>query len=178
MEKTHENPNNEAENTAQNSANSENQGEAKTFSQEKLDEIVQKRLREQKEKFAVQQEEAIKNALAEYDRKSKLSAEEKRAEEEKQRQEEFERRDREFKFEKSKFEAAKLLSEKGIDIQVVDFLVDQDLEKTKENIADFEKAFNTAVEKGVKEQLRGTLPKDPIANGADGNTPQSGVAVF
>lgn len=173
-----ENPNNGAGGEAPNPAEpGKNEGE-KTFTQEQLNEVLQKRLREEKEKFANQQEEAIKNAIAEFERKSKLSAEEKKAEEDKKRQEEFERRDREFNFEKSKFEAAKLLSEKGIDIQVVDFLVDQDLEKTKENITNFEKAFNTAVEKGVKEQLRGTPPKDPAANGADGNTPQSGIAVF
>lgn len=134
MNNEHENLHNEAGKPAQNSANMENTGEIKTFSQEKLDEIVQKRLREQKEKFETRQEEAIKEAIADYERKSKLSEKERQAEEEKKRQEEYDRRERELNLERSKFEGAKLLSEKGIDVRMADFLVEQDLKKPKKTL--------------------------------------------
>lgn len=176
MNNEYENLHNEAGKLAQNSANMENTGEIKTFSQEKLDEIVQKRLREQKEKFETRQEEAIKEAIADYERKSKLSEKERQAEEEKKRQEEYDRRERELNLERSKFEGAKLLSEKGIDVRMADFLVEQDLKKTKENVELFEKIFAQAVEKGVNEQLKGKTPEDPVVNSS--STPRSGIAIL
>lgn len=173
MDKEHENTQNVVEATAQTSTEAETQGE-KTFSQEKLDEIVQKRLREQKEKLLSQKDEEIQKAIAEYERQSKLSEEDRRAEEEKKRQAELDRRDQELNFERAKFETVKILSEKGIDIAVADFLINQDLEKTKANIENFEKAFNSALEKSVNERLKGSTPAD-TSTSSDATPPASGI---
>lgn len=43
---------------------------------------------------------------------------------------------------------------------MVDFVIDIDADKTSDNINKLEKAFNKAVEAGVKAKLAGTSPED------------------
>jgi len=57
--------------------------------------------------------------------------------------------------------------------QLVDFVVDVDADKTKENINLLEKAYAQAVKAGVDKALAGTTPKDTAATQRD-DTPKYG----
>lgn len=178
MDKTHENLNNEAENTAQNSANSENQGETKTFSQEKLDEIVQKRLREQKEKFEKQTQKQIAEAIEDFKRKSQLSEEELRSEELENQKNAFEQEKQAFEKEKTTFEMRNFLSEAGLNPELASFINSNNSESNKQIVEllkkDFEETLKVRVDEQLKENLRGQTPSDPTGNDS-GNSAQSGI---
>ena len=57
-------------------------------------------------------------------------------------------------------DAKDALSDRNIDTDLVDFVIDIDEDKTNSNIDKLEKAFNKAVEAGVKAKLAGTSPED------------------
>lgn len=177
MDKTHENPNNEAENTAQNSANSENQGE-KTFSQEKLDEIVQKRLREQKEKFEKQTQKQIAEAIEDFKRKSQLSDDELRNEELENKKKQLEEQTKAFEAEKTTFEMKNFLSEAGLNPELANLINSSDSEKNKQIVeslkANFEELMKVRLEKELNEVMKGKTPKDTSTTG-EINQPKTGI---
>lgn len=139
----------------------------KKFTQEQLDEIVSKRVNEVKEKAEQTIAEKVKEAQAEAERNAKLSEEERRKEEEKKRTEQMTKREQELALRESRIEARDLLQSKGIATELVDFVVDTDLEKTKEKVDTLEKAFTKAVENGVAEKLKGKSPEDFSGNNKD-----------
>ena len=141
-----------------------NQGqEPKTFSQDEVNEINAKN----SEKTA----KAIEDALADYERKAKLSEEEKAHEEQERLKSELASKERDLLIRENRAEARELLQEKSMPSIFVDYIVDEDLEKTKENINKFEKVWNEAVAEEVKRKLIGRTPVDPSSRpnpGRDG----------
>ena len=180
MDKEHENPNNEAGNPAQNSANSENQGE-KTFSQEKLDEIVQKRLREQKEKFEKQTQKQIAEAIEDFKRKSQLSEEELRNEELENQKSAFEQEKQAFEKEKTTFEMRNFLSEAGLNPELASFINSNNSESNKQIVEllkkDFEENLKKQLDKELNEALKGSVPKDTSIH-SDVNQPKTGIVAI
>lgn len=134
--------------------------DSKTFSQEDVDKIVRKRLAEQESKFNANQQDLISKALAERDRQSKMTAEEKASEENQKRQNELEERERSITMRENRVAASEMLAKEGIDTSLVDFVVDLDMNKTQENIKTFKKAYNESVAKTVDSRLSGKAPTD------------------
>lgn len=132
----------------------------KTFTQEDFDRQLKKALAERQAKLEQKLEERLVKELEERERQAKLSAEEKEAEERKKREQETANKEREITLRENRADARELLQEKGISTDVVDYLVDVDPDKTKENIEKFEKVYLKAVEEGVNERLKGETPKD------------------
>lgn len=67
----------------------------------------------------------------------------------------------------NKAEASKILSEKGLSLEFVDFVVAQDADTMMEGINKITKAFESSVRNEVEKRLRGTTPKRANAdNGA------------
>ena len=60
-----------------------------------------------------------------------------------------------------------MLIERGIDSTLVDFVVDVDADKTKDNVTQLEKAYAQAVKAGVDKALAGTTPKDTTVTAVD-----------
>lgn len=151
--------------------NNEGQAGAKTFSQEELNTIVSQRLKEVKDK----QDEAVKNAVAlavaEERRQAKLTEEEREKEAKTKREAELKAREEELTLRENKIKAQELLSQKNIPIDLVDFVVDLDESKTKENIEKLVKTYNKSVENGVTDKLKGAPPTD-FSNSND-NTEKS-----
>jgi hypothetical protein len=134
--------------------------EAQKAEQERIDKIVSERLKRDREKQQKEFDEKLKTELAERDRLAKLSAEEKAAEESKKREQENSSRERDIILRENRADARELLQEKNISTDLVDFVVDVDADKTKENIENLEKAFLKAVEIGVAEKMKGKTPED------------------
>ena len=121
--------------------------EEKTFTQEELDKILNK-------KFA-QWQKKTEEAKAEAERKAKLTEAEKLAEERK----EFEAMKKQFEYEQRVNSTSKVLASNNLPIEFADFLVGENEEVTSQRVDLFKDAFNNALEKAITERLRGTTPK-------------------
>ena len=125
----------------------------KTFTQEELDKILNK-------KFA-QWQKKTEEAKLEAERKAKLTEAEKLAEERK----EFEAMRKQFEYEKRVNSTSKVLASNNLPIEFADFLIADDDEATTNRVDLFKNAFNEAVEKLVNERLKGSTPKSSISKG-------------
>lgn len=132
-----------------------NQVEVKTFTQEELDKIVNKRLARERKDIEAKIEKERKEAeelakMSEADKQKKL----------------FEKQVKEFEETKKAFENERLLNEttkqlasKNLPTEFAEMLKGEDAESTFENIKVFEAKFNNALEKMVTERLKGNAPK-------------------
>lgn len=152
----------------------------KSFTQEQLDDIVAKRLNEEKAKTDKLIADKVKEAQDEATRQAKLSADEREKEEREKRERETSQRERDLSLREARIEARDILQSKNISTDLVDFVIDADLEKTKSNIDTLEKAFTKAVEAGVTEKLKGKAPEDFGGAGGDdgGKKKISGTVAF
>lgn len=127
----------------------------KTFTQEEVDKIVNKRLARERKDI----EAKIEAERAEAERLAKMSEAEKQQALFKKQVAEFEATKRAFEQEKLLNETSKQLASKNLPIEFAEMLKANDAESTFENIKIFEAKFNEAVEKLVNERLRGNTPK-------------------
>lgn len=181
MDKEHENQTQGVETPAQDSTKPENTGEEKTFSQDKVDEIVQRRLREQKEKFEKKTQEQIDRAIEEYKRKSQLSDDELRNEEIESKKKQLEEQTKAFEREKTTFQMRNALSEAGLNPELADLVNSNDAEKNKQIVEsiklNFEEMVKVRLEKELNEVTKGSTPQDTSAN--NGNPqPKTGIVAF
>lgn len=154
--------------------NDENEQKETTFSQADVDreisKAVNKALENRDAKHQQELDNAIKNALEEEKRLSKLSEKEREAEELTQKEKELAEREAEINRRILHSDAVDALQERGLPSDFADFLVKEDGETTLENINTFKKAFDEAINAGVKEQLRQDTPKAGSAP-SKGNVP-------
>ena len=150
--------------TATTTDKEENKAGGKSFTQEEVDKIVAKRLNEVNAKNQTSQEEAIKNAIAEYDRQAKLTQEEKEKEAKTKYEAELKAREDDITLRERRLQAQELLQEKNIPIELVNFVVDLDEKVTKENVETLAKTYNKSVETGVTDKLKGNPPTDFSSN--------------
>lgn len=146
-------------------------GNAKTFTQDEVNAIVSKRLAEEDAKTEAKIKELIKQERTEAERLANLTAEEKAKEERKKRDAEIEAKERDITLREMRIEAKDMLIQKHIPIELVDFVVDLDANKTKENIEKLAKTFNKSVEDGVTNKLKGT----PIEDFSNSNNQKDNV---
>ena len=119
----------------------------KTFTQEELDKILNK-------KFA-QWQKKTEEAKLEAERRAKLTEAEKLAEERK----EFEALKKQFEYEKRVNSTSKVLASNNLPVEFADFLISDSDEATTQRVDLFKNAFNEAVEKLVNERLKGNTPR-------------------
>ena len=131
-----------------------NQGqEPRTFSQDEVNKINAKNSKKTAK--------AIESALANYECKANLSEEKKTHEEQERLKSELANKERDLLIRENRAEAREILQEKSMPSIFVDYVVDEDLDKTKENINKFEKVWNETVAKEIKKKLVGRTPIDP-----------------
>lgn len=128
--------------------------------QSKINEAVKIALAKAKKDW---QKEAEKKAK-EQKRLEQLSADERAKEELKQAQKDLAAKEEELTRKELKLEMNKVLAERGIPLQFMDYLIDKDSESTLKRITDFEKEFKKAVKTAVDEKLKG---KAPITGGGN-----------
>ena len=127
----------------------------KTFTQEEVDKMIQKRLSRERKDI----EAKIEAERREAEELAKLSEAEKQKKLFEKKVAEFEATKRAFEQEKLLNETSKQLASKNLPIEFAEMLKAQDAESTFENIKIFEAKFNEAVEKLVNERLKGKTPK-------------------
>lgn len=155
--------------------------ETTSFSQEQVNEIVSKRLAEANSKAEKRLKDEVSRALAEAERQSKLSEAEREKEFKAKQEAELNEREKAITLRERRADAKDALLERNIDAGLVDFVVDVDADKTNQNIDKLEKAFNKAIEAGIKAKLTGSSPED-FGNGAKESKPlkvsQNGLRSF
>ncbi|WP_179134577.1 DUF4355 domain-containing protein [Oceanobacillus timonensis] len=137
-------------------------GNKDTFTKSEVDSQVSKAVETFKQNQEVKQQEAIdkavKDALEEQKRLSKLSQKEREEEQLTQREKDIQEREAKIKRSELRSEAVDDLQKKELPSDFADFLLGEDAEKTLENINKFKKAFDDAVNGAVKEKLRQDTP--------------------
>lgn len=132
----------------------------KTFSQSDVDGIVGKIKSEEKAKRESLINEAVTSAIAEYERKAKMSQEERENEAKTKRETELQEREKNITLRERQIEAREMLANKGLSTDLVKFVVDVDSDKMKLNVDELAKTYNKSVEHSVSEKLKGQAPKD------------------
>lgn len=132
----------------------------KTFTQTDLDNLASKVRGEEKAKRESLINEAVNSAISEYERKAKLSEEEREKEAKTQREKELSQRELDITLRERTLEAKELLANKGLSTDLVKYVVNEDKDKMKDNIDNLSKTFNKALESAIQEKLKGQAPKD------------------
>ena len=138
----------------------------KTYSQTDMDNLAGKIRAEEKAKNEQAINDAVASAIAEYERKAKLTEEEREKEAKSKREAELKEREDNITLRERRIEAQELLNAKNIPTDLVDFVIDLDAEKTKANVEKLAKNYNKSVETGVTDKLKGTPPTD-FSNSSD-----------
>lgn len=138
-----------------------NEGNAgKTFSQADMDNLAGKIRNEEKAKQEQAIKDAVAQAIAEERRQAQLTADERESEAKQKREAQLKAREDDITLRERRLMAQELLNQKHIPIDLVDFVVDLDESKTKDNIERLAKTYNKSVENGVTDKLKGTPPTD------------------
>lgn len=135
----------------------------KSFTQADIDKAISERLKREKDASEKRIAETLKKERSEWERQSKLSEEQRAEEQRKAMESELSEKERNLALRENRADARELLIERGIDSTLVDFVVDVDADKTKDNVNQLEKAYAQAVKAGVDKALAGTTPKDPAS---------------
>jgi hypothetical protein len=122
-----------------------------TYSKEELEEIINQRLKEAREKAKAEQEQAEELA--------KLDGADKVKRELEIQKEKFEAERRKFELEKTELEITKQLAEKGLPIQFAKMLIGGTAEESFGNVEILKKEWTEALEEAVRDKLKGT-PKE------------------
>lgn len=140
----------------------------KTFTQEEVDSLIQKRLDRALKKAQEEKEEAEKLAkMSEAERQKALFEKEKA---------EFEEERKKYQREKLELEVTKQLNSKGLPIEFGSYLLGENAEDSFNRIKEFEVKWQQALEKAINERLKGNTPKvatvstkvdDPFLSGFD-----------
>ena len=146
-------------NTA-NTGTNEDKNAGKTFSQTDMDNLAGKIRSEEKVKHEQAIKDAVTQAIAEERRQAQLTVEQRESEAKQKHEAELKAREDAITLRERRLFAQEMLSQKKIPIDLVDFVVDLDENKTKENIEKLAKTYNKSVENGVTDKLKGTPPTD------------------
>lgn len=138
-------------------------------SQEDLDKVIEGRLAKERknlrDQFNSEIDEKVQKALEKEKDLSKLSKEDREKAELAEERKQIEAEKRRIKLQDQRYQAIDELQERKLPKEFVDYVVEEDAEKTLENIKTFEAAFNAAVDAKVEEQvseaLKGKAPKRP-----------------
>lgn len=150
----------------------------KTFTQEELNTIVSQRLKDVQAKQDETVKNAVAQAIAEERRQAKLTEEEREKEAKTRREAELKEREQSITLRERRLQAQEILAEKNIPIDLVDFVVDLDESKTKDNIDKLVKTYNKSVETGVTDKLKGTPPTDFSNNKTETEKPKKVYSAF
>jgi len=150
----------------------EDKNAGKTFTQADMDNLAGKIRGEEKAKNDEAIKIAVANAIAEHERQAKLTEAEREKEAKSKREAELKAREDSITLRERRITAQELLSQKNIPIDLVDFVVDLDENKTKDNIEKLAKTYSKSVETGVTDKLKGTPPTD-FSNKNNDNTDKS-----
>lgn len=131
------------------------ESEVQAMLQQNGDRRVSQALNKQKKEFEKQ--------IAESEKLKAMDENQRKEYEYSQKLQELEAREREFTIAQNKLEATKVLANRELPIEFVDYIVAEDAETMMENISTFERAFKSAVADAVAKKIASPAPKNGTA---------------
>ena len=150
----------------------------KVFSQADMDNLAGKIRGEEKRKNEQAIKDAVAQAIAEERRQAQLTAEERESEAKARHEAELKAREDAITLRERRLAAQEMLAEKNIPTDLVDFVVDLDERKTRENVERLAKTYNKSVETGVTDKLKGTPPTDFSNTNTTADKPKKVMSAF
>jgi hypothetical protein len=131
------------------------ESEVQALLQREGDRRVSSALNKQKKEFEKQ--------VAESEKLKTMDENQRKEYEYSQKLQELEAREREFAIAQNKLEATKVLANRELPIEFVDYIVAEDADTMMENITTFERAFKSAVADAVAKKIASPAPKNGSA---------------
>lgn len=143
-----------------------NEGESKkvkTYTEEEVQQLLQSEtdrrvtsaLKKQQAKFEKEQSEAEKLRS--------MDAEQRKNYEFEKKVEEFEAQKKEFALTQNKLEATKVMAERNLPVQFVNYIVAEDADTMMQNITNFEMEWKAAIEDAVSKKIGSKTPSNGIS---------------
>ncbi len=142
--------------------NVDNNGEkgGKLFNQDEVNKIIAERLTKEEAKTEQKIKDIIAKERSEAERLAKLSAEDKQKEEQAKKEAQMSEREKKLALREMSIEAKTIMTSKELPVELANFILDADADKTKTNIETLDKVFKKAVADAVTEKLKGNVPPD------------------
>lgn len=138
------------------------EGEKTSYTAEEVQALLQKE-GDKRVTEALKKAEKVKQAAIDEAKKlAKMSEEEKYLHELEEREKLVAQKEKELALADNKNQASKILSEKGISLELADFVVAEDAETMMSNIKTLDDAFKASVKAEVEKRLKGNTPKDNL----------------
>ena len=132
----------------------------KTYTESEVQALLQQETDRRVSSALKKQQKAFESKMAEADKLRSMDKTQREEYEYNQRVLALEQKEREFAIAQNKLEATKVLSNRGLPIAFVDYIVADDAETMLENINTFEKAFKAAVQDEVSKKISTPTPKN------------------
>lgn len=146
----------------------EGNSEPKTYTEAEVQALLQAEADRRVSSALKKQQKAFESKMAEADKLRSMDENQRREYEFNQKVAELEAKEREFAIAQNKLEATKVLSNRGLPVEFVDYVVADDADTMMSNITTFERAFKSAVADEVARKIATPTPKT-------GTTKQTGM---
>lgn len=133
--------------------------ETKTYTQEEVDALLQSESDRRVSMALKKAEQKNAEKLREAEKLAKMNEADKYQYELEQREKAIAEKEKALALAENKNEASKVLADKGLSLQLVDFVVAEDAETMKANIDLLDKAFKASVKAEVEKRMASTTPK-------------------
>lgn len=137
--------------------------EAKSFSQEEVNKMLQAEGDRRVSMALAKQEQRFKAQMAEAEKLKAMDESQRKEYEFEQRIKDFEAREKEFVLTQNKLEASKVMAQRGLPVSFVDYLVADNADDMLANINTFEQAFKSAVADAVSAKIASPTPRSGSA---------------
>ena len=134
----------------------------KTYTQAEVDEMLQAEVDRRITSALKKQERKNAEKVKEAQKLAQMNEQEKFVYELEQREKAIAEKEKALALAENKNEASKILSEKGLSLSLVDFVVAEDAETMNTNISLLDKAFKASVKAEVEKRLGSSSPKKDL----------------
>lgn len=141
-----------------------NPEQTKTYTEAEVQEMLQREADRRVSSALKKQQQQFETKLAEAEKLRGMDEAQRRDYEYNQKVAELEAREKEFNLTQNKLEASKVLANRGLPIEFVDYIVAEDADTMMENITTFETAFKAAVADAVSKKIASPSPKTGSVN--------------
>lgn len=141
------------------SAATESGNEAKTYTQEEVDKLLQAEADRRVTSALKKQKAEFEREKAESEKLRDMDEAQRKEYEYEKRVQELEAKEKEFNLAQNKLEASKVMAEHGLPVSFVDYIVAEDAETMMQNITSFETQWKAAIADAVQQRLASPAPK-------------------
>ena len=145
-----------------------NENEIKTYTEQEVAELLQREGDRRVTSALKKQQKQFESKIAEAEKLRGMDEAQRQQYEFEQRVKELEAREKEFNLAQNKLEASKVLANRNLPVEFVDYIVAEDADTMLENINPFEKDFKAAVADAVNKKIASPTPKS-------GSVKQTGI---